>query len=113
MARTCTAMLAQIIATIAYAGPRWLRENRVTVVYTSETRSPVPSSVETIARTTMPGTDLYPAKMRLNVRFTMLPSAILPNPRLRPIHGHVRAILDHRPVSVAVAHFISGSGDGG
>ncbi len=57
-ARTCTAMLKQIIATIAYAGPRWLRENRLTVVFKSETRSPVPSSVETIARTTMPGTDL-------------------------------------------------------
>ena len=57
-ARTCAAMLKQIIATIAYAGPRWLRENRVTVVYKSETRSPVPSSVATIARTTMPGTDL-------------------------------------------------------
>ena len=57
-ARTCTAMLKQIIATIAYAGPRWPRENRLTVVYTSETRSPVPSSVETIARTTMPGIDL-------------------------------------------------------
>ena len=52
------AMLKQIIATIAYAGPRWLRENRVTVVYKSETRSPVPSSVATIARTTMPGSDL-------------------------------------------------------
>ena len=58
VARTCAAMLKQIIATIAYAGPRWLRENRVTVVYKSETRSPVPSSVETIARTTMPGSDL-------------------------------------------------------
>ena len=57
-ARACTAMLKQIIATIAYAGPRWLRENRVTVVYKSESRSPVPSSVETIARTTMPGSDL-------------------------------------------------------
>ena len=42
-------MLAQIIATIAYAGPRWLRENRLTVVYKSETRSPEPSSVATIA----------------------------------------------------------------
>ena len=56
--RACTAMLAQIIATIAYAGPRWLRENRLTVVYRSETRSPVPSIVATIARTTMPGSDL-------------------------------------------------------
>ena len=51
-------MLAQIIATIAYPGPRWLREYRLTVVYKSETRSPVPSSVATIARTTMPGSDL-------------------------------------------------------
>ena len=51
-------MLAQIIATIAYAGPRWFRENRLTVVYKSETRSPVPSIVATIARTTMPGSDL-------------------------------------------------------
>ena len=58
VARTCTTMLAQIIATIAYAGPRWLRENRVTVVYKSETRSPVPSNVATIARTTMPVSDL-------------------------------------------------------
>ena len=57
-ARTCTAMLKQIIATIAYAGPRWLRENRLTVVYKSETRSPVPSSVATIARSTMPDIDL-------------------------------------------------------
>jgi hypothetical protein len=51
-------MHEQSIATIAYAGPRWLRENRLTVVYKSETRSPVPSSVATIARTTMPGSDL-------------------------------------------------------
>ena len=81
MARTCTAMLAQIIATIAYAGPRWRRENRVTVVYKSETRSLVPSSVATIARTTMPGIDLEPTTMRLKVRVTTLPSAILPKPK--------------------------------
>jgi hypothetical protein len=29
-------MLAQIIATIAWAGPRWLRENRLTVVHVGE-----------------------------------------------------------------------------
>jgi hypothetical protein len=51
-------MLAQIIATIAYAGPRWLREYRLTVVYKSETRSPVQSSVTTIVRTTMPASDV-------------------------------------------------------
>ena len=73
-------MHEQSIATIAYAGPRWLRENRLTVVYKSETRSPVPSSVATIARTTMPGSDLKPVTMRLKVRVTTLPSAILPKP---------------------------------
>jgi hypothetical protein len=92
-ARTCATMLKQIIATIAYAGPRWLRENRVTVVFKSETRSPVPSSVETIARTTMPGTDLYTATMRLRARVTTLPSAILPKhetlTQIRPRPGYI------------------------
>ncbi len=92
-ARTCAAMVKQIIATIAYAGPRWSRENRVTVVYTSETRSPVPSSVAMIARTTMPGSDLKPATMRLEARVTTLPSAILPKQQtltqIRPRPGYV------------------------
>ena len=81
VAWTCTATLKPIIATIAYAGPRWLRENRLTVVYKSETRSPMPSSVATIARTTMPGSDLKPTTIRLKVCVTTLPSAILPKPK--------------------------------
>jgi hypothetical protein len=96
-------MLAQIIATIAYAGPRWLRENRLTVVYKSETRSPVPSSVATIARTTMPGSDLKPATMRLKAPVTTLPSAIPAQPQTLTQYGNVRATFDHRCVSVAIS----------
>ena len=48
------------------------------MVYKSEARSPVLSSAATIARTTMPGSDLKPETMRLKVCFTTLPSAVLP-----------------------------------